>query len=254
MNEHTDTNGLKRLEELGLVATDTAGLIVAAMDFIRQSSGIAVICGDAGIGKTFIAERYGATDPSVWFAAMSPGTAGLTGSLERIARLVGVEGKDIHQGKARMALAIEECLRGTGGLLVVDEAQHLGESAREQIVSLGKNSRVGVVFLGRIELFDRFERDEWLKGQVAWGVRIERPCPGEVKKMLVSWGVRGRESRELCANIAKGPGTFRSLSKVLGLAKVRAASKGSALGAVHIKAAWDELSGAWQTNREVQHG
>lgn len=223
--------------------TATARRILEALSFARMCRGIMVICGDAGVGKTLTAEHFRSAFPQMWTGSgtMNPATAGIAGSLDRLARDLGVPEKDRLQGGSRARMAIEDLLRGKDGLLVVDEAHYLEEPALVTLVSLHKITGVGLVLMGRDTLDRHFEKDDWLSGQVSGRMRLGLPETEDVSMLLDAWGVQGKSARNLCREISIASGTLRTMTKALCWATVKA--QGRELKTEHIKAAWREMAG-----------
>lgn len=242
MNESTVRTDLTMPELPSWVPTGTARRILEALCFARMCRGIMVICGDAGVGKTLTAEHFRSVFPQVWtgYSTMTPATARIATSLDRLARDLDVSERDRLQGGSRVRMAIEELLRGKGGLLVVDEAHYLEEPALVTLVSLHKITGVGLVLMGRDTLTRHFENDDWLRGQVSGRMWLGLPDTEDVSMLLDAWGVRGRSARNLGLEISMASGTLRTMTKALCWATVKA--QGEELKAEHIKAAWREMA------------
>lgn len=103
----------------GWVPTPTAKRIISALVYAHNMADISVIFGGAGIGKTITAEHYQGNSANVWVATMSASTTSVPACLERVADAIGLA--VIPNGAARIERAIIHRIKGSGGLLIVDE-------------------------------------------------------------------------------------------------------------------------------------
>lgn len=107
----------------GWVPTPTAKRIKGAFGYTHSMADISVIFGGAGIGKTITAQHYQCNNANVWVATMSASTTSVPACLERVADAIGLA--VIPNGASRIEQTIIHRIKGSGGLLIVDEAQQL---------------------------------------------------------------------------------------------------------------------------------
>lgn len=228
----------------GFVETRSATAFLEALRYAQVMPEISVVAGGAGIGKTTAAERYAATNPNVWLATMDPSTAGVHGMLAELAEVMGV----VERVAMRMPRAIGRKIAGSGGLIVIDEAQHLQPVALDMLRSLYDRHGVGVALIGNETVYARLE-GEGRKASFAQlfsriGVRVTqaRPRAEDVCALIAAWEVAEPEQVRLLKAIAAKPGGLRSLTKCLQLAGMLAAGAGETRGLAHIRAAWQRLT------------
>jgi len=136
----------------------------------------------------------------------------------------------------------------SGGLLVIEEAQHLGVPALDQVRAINDATGLGVAFVGNERVYARMARGiqapylAQLRSRIGMPVRLARPLAGDVKALMGAWGV-GAECEAALLEIAGKPGALRGVVKVLKLACVTAAAQGRGVSAGDVKAAWGELGG-----------
>lgn len=237
-------------EPPGWTETPTGRRIYAALGYAQLAGDVALVYGGAGLGKTFTAQRYAAKKPNVWIATMSPATQSLSCCLERVVEACGLRG--VVAG--RRALELEDALRGrvdgSRGLLVVDEAQHLGLRALEVLRGLHDATGAGVVLMGnervytRITGVSRASEFAQLFSRVGKRVRLSQVEKGDVAKLLAAWGSKvdvDRELRSTALEIARRPGGLRLVTKTLRLAAMHAG--GAAVKSRHVWEAWREIGG-----------
>jgi DNA transposition AAA+ family ATPase len=128
------------------IPTSISEDVYKAIRYCQLSKGIAVLHGDAGIGKTKAAEQYAIDNPSTAiYLQVSPVTGSLGSFLKLLTRALRIsEGRS----KLDMILNIRDRLDGTDKVLIIDEAQHLRLSALEEIRTLSDmnimSSRQGI--------------------------------------------------------------------------------------------------------------
>lgn len=229
------------------IATPSGEAVCRALRFAQFAGDVAVIYGGAGVGKTASVAHYANASPSVFVATMTPASAGVVPALEDIA--LAVDAATTTGGAARLHRAICSRLRGTCGLLVIDEAQHLSVPALDQIRAVHDATGVGLALVGNEHVFTRmvggtraaaFDR---LFSRIGKRVKLARATPDDAAAMADAWSISGRSSRALLEHIAGQPGALRSVTKVLRLASMYAASAGRQRGEADLQAAWHELGG-----------
>ncbi|EBS7023886.1 AAA family ATPase [Salmonella enterica] len=126
------------------VTTDMAAKGLEVLAYAHQECEICVLYGAAGLGKTMLLGEYAARNKDALFIEADPGYTART-LLEELCRLLGVKVRgNIHE-------LIDACvreLRGSGRLLMVDEAELLPYRTLEVLRRLHDKAGIGVVLAG----------------------------------------------------------------------------------------------------------
>lgn len=232
----------------GFVETPSAARTLAALRYAQVAGDIAVVYGGAGMSKTTSIREYARRAPNVWHATMTPASAGVVTCLEEVAEAVNANGA--AGGAARLHRAICRRVAETGGLLVIDEAQHLSVAALDQIRSIHDATAVGVALVGNESVYARMtggNRAAYLDrlfSRIGKKVRLIRPTAEDVRALVTAWGVSDAKCGAALHDIASKPGALRGLTKTLRLASMHAAAEGRAVCCADVKTAWRELGGA----------
>lgn len=231
----------------GYVDTPTGTRVIASLRYAQLAGDMAVIYGGAGLGKTAAIGRYAQIAPNVWHATMTRASANVVTSLEVVVDALGLGAQG---GANRLYGAICKRVAGTGGLLVIDEAQHLTEAALDQLRAIHDATGIGIALVGNEQVYARMtggNRAAYLDrlfSRIGKKVRLLRPTPDDVASLLDGWRVREARARSLLADIAGKPGALRGMTKVLRLAGMYAAADSRALALDDVRNAWKELGGS----------
>ena len=227
--------------------TPTANKILLALKYAHRLSDITVIYGGAGLGKTLTARRYQEDNQNVWIATMTPSVISVTACLERVAYAVGVN--HVPAGGARAEQAVVSRVEGSGGLIIIDEAQHLPVMCLDALRSLYDASGVGLAIMGNESVYtqltggSRKAHFAQLFSRIGRRERLSNPTAGDIDALLDAWEIGEKKARVLCREIGGKAGALRGLTKVLRMARLMMGEEEAALGAEHIEAAWAELGG-----------
>ncbi|ANK79416.1 AAA family ATPase [Minwuia thermotolerans] len=226
------------------VKTRTASSVTDVLQWAQIGPDIVVVAGGAGIGKTTACGHYAGTNPNVWMATMQPSTANVYPMLQVIAQALQLTEKS----PTKLPEAIGARVRDTGGLLIVDEAQHLVSKALDQLRSLHDLYGVGIALVGNESVYGRLQgegrRPEFAQLFSRIGMRFTRgkPWPEDVCELIGAWKVTDPDTVRLLKAVATKPGALRGMTKVLRIASAFANSKGEPLNVTHVSAAWKRLS------------
>lgn len=229
--------------EVGFLETPTAARIVTHLQFAHFAPAIVVVAAGAGVGKTMTARHYRNRYANVWLATAEPCTATVYPMLNAVADAMGIE----ERVQTRLSAAIRKFVDGKGGLLIVDEAQHLEAKALDQLRSISDAVDLGIALMGNERVYSRLEgggrRAEFaqLFSRVGRTMSQARPRSDDARTIMDAWRIRGTDSRKLCEQIARRPGALRALSMTL---RSAAMSAGGAekIAYDHIRAAFEDLS------------
>jgi DNA transposition AAA+ family ATPase len=231
----------------GFQALPTATRILAALAYAQMAGDIAILHGGAGLGKTTACQQYQATSPNVWLVTMDESTAGLVTSLQEISEALGLP---TEGGAREMVKRINKRVRGTNGLLLIDESQHLGSAALEQIRAIHDATGIAIAFVGNDGLFSRMiggrsaERLDRLRSRVGKRLSLRQSTEADILTLVKAWGILDAKCHPTLLEIARRPGALRGMTKVLRLAAMNAAAEGREVCCEDVRAAATELGGA----------
>ncbi|EBM5716920.1 ATPase [Salmonella enterica] len=126
------------------VSTPTARKGLEVLAYAHQECEICVLYGAAGLGKTITLKEYARRDDAVIFIEADPSYTARTLLEELCGRLRLSKNGNIH---TLIDLCVEK-LKGTGRLLIIDEAELLPYRALEVIRRLHDKAGIGVVMAG----------------------------------------------------------------------------------------------------------
>ncbi|MCX4341409.1 MAG: AAA family ATPase [Lachnospiraceae bacterium] len=112
---------------------------------------ISVVYGDAGVGKTSTVREYVKNDSLALLITISPTYSSITGVNELIAAQLGVRDRVAR----RLTAEIVDRLRGSGRVLIVDEAQHLTVRALNHLRCISDESGIGIALVGNEEVYSK---------------------------------------------------------------------------------------------------
>ncbi len=228
----------------GFVETPSALRFMDTLTFAQSMSEIVVVAAEPGLGKSVALRHYTKTHAGAWYLMVEPHMATLPQMMAAIAKAVGVSGSY----PAKRLEMLEDRLRDTGGLMVIDEAQNLSLQQLNQLKAWNELMGVGIALFGNRHIHTRLEgakRDAayaQLYSRIALRLNRKKPKAGDIKAMLDAWGVAGREERALLETAARKPGALRNMDKTLKLATMVAGGRGTSLDTDMIRAAWSQIS------------
>lgn len=126
------------------ISTPTARKGLEVLAYAHQECEICVLYGAAGLGKTMTLKEYARRDDTVIFIEADPGYTARTLLEELCGRLKQNKNGNIH---TLIDLCVEK-LKGTGRLLIIDEAELLPYRALEVVRRLHDKAGIGVVMAG----------------------------------------------------------------------------------------------------------
>jgi DNA transposition AAA+ family ATPase len=224
------------------VETASSEKILSALAYAQTYHDMVSIYGGPGVGKTRTIHWYRSQYDEVWIATATPATAAVVPALEEVAESLGIQ--DPAGGARRIARQIRAKVRGTAGLLIIDEAQHLSMAAIEELRSIHDVTKVGLALVGnetsyaRIASGNRAANFAQINSRLGLKLFLRRPTKGDVTAVAGHWRVTDDESLKLLERVSQRPGALRSVVKVLRLA---GAGTAKALTFDRIRAAVDNL-------------
>ncbi|MCT8348283.1 AAA family ATPase [Photorhabdus temperata] len=245
-------NRSKRTNEMpaapDFVQTKTVRQIWSALQYAQLAQCISVIYGSPGVGKTKALQQFVAERPNVWLITVSPSRASLSECLYELALELGLG--DAPRRAGQLGRAIRRKLRGTSGLLVIDEADHLDYPVLEELRILQEETGIGLALVGNHQVYAKltggssrsvdFAR---LFSRIAKKVAILKTKKDDVTAIADAWGL-GQQERALVQQLSERPGALRTVSHTLRLAAMFAKGNNESLAEKHIRAAVKDLEGA----------
>ena len=221
------------------VETTAAERILGALSYAQIARDVALIYGSPGTGKTVACEHYAQTRPNVWHATMTSAARTIGPCLERAAQAMGI--RHIPSRSWRVEAAIVERSRGTAGLLVIDEAQHLDIRSLEALRGIHDAAGIGLAMLGSEMVYARLTggaRSAYsaqIFSRIGIRVRLGQPSTEDVDSLCDAWRLRDLKARKRLQAIATSPGALRSVTKAVRMATLLA--DGDTVRERHIQAA-----------------
>lgn len=210
----------------GFQMTKTAKQIHAICDWSRRGK-MNILVGSPGVGKTGAIDQYRVMrGRHVWKMTASPSSKSLNGML---LSLLAATGATREGGSSKMISGmIRERVADRQGVIIFDEAQHLGDAALEEVRGIYDATGVGVVFAGNKEVLTRVEgarRDASFAQffrRIGMVHNFEVPYVEDVSMMLDAWKVAHPRERKFLSDIAMKPGggALGQMSNVLELATI----------------------------------
>ena len=229
----------------GFVLTRTAEQVLDTLTYAHMAGDIVLIYGGAGTGKTEALREYARSNAGVCLSTMTPAHATVATSLREIGKCIGVQPR---RDNAALFDAICQGLADQRGLLIIDEAQHLGTKALDQIRSIHDRVGCGIALVGNEQVYGRMTggtRAEYLDrlySRIGMRTRLGRVREADARAIAAAWGIEDSTAQRLLTGIARKPGGLRGLSKTLVLASMMAGG-GNPVEPKHIRAAWKRLAG-----------
>jgi DNA transposition AAA+ family ATPase len=231
------------------IDTPTGQRIDNTIAFAQTTPSIVVIYGNPGLGKTTAIARYARMNPNVWVVTCKPSTGGNRACIRMVGEAVGLKG--LATTPDQVSSDIVSRMRGTGGLLVVDEAQHLSVDAFEELRSVHDVAGVGLALCGNdfvyTKVTGRLNRSHFaqLASRIGRRLKLRSPSVEDVGAFLAHWQITGDAEVEYGRQIGTGSGGLRSLNRCLSGARFIAESTGqpvdvALMRGAHYSAAGDD--------------
>lgn len=227
--------------------TPTAKDIFSALSFAQAATDFTVLIGAAGIGKSTALDTYAKRSSNVWMITADNLSEKAASLMSVLAEKIGVQ----ERRSTFLGRAISARVRGTGGLVIVDEAQHLDSKAFDQlrttVLDLG---RCGIAVSGNESMLAKLqgsaETRQQAFAQLHSRVGMKKPQhgakPGDIVMMLDGWGIEAADVRAVLTVIARKPGALRIMNKVIQLAAFIAGTGAAGITVQHVELAWKQLA------------
>lgn len=240
--------------------TPTANDILNSVSFAHTYRRFCAIGTGAGMGKSRVFEHYQDSFPQVFLATMSKSSAGVMNMQLVVLKALGIG--DPKGSPYKLSQMIMEKLRYSGGLLIIDEGQHLEVGSIEEIRSWFDASEIecrrragdddkadfGVVLGGNISMMQRIEGNArgadfaQIFSRNAFKLLRLNAVRGDADAMCAAWGIDDEKIVAAIRDIVAKPGALRQATFVLELANLMAAGAGVMLDSSHVRESWAQLS------------
>lgn len=137
----------------GYADTTVSKQVMDAIEYCHLQGKIGVIYGDAGIGKTMGIRHYCELNPMAISITISPAFATMSGVNDLLSDKIGVR----ETSARRIYAELVSRLKGSGRVIIIDEAQHLTKKTLEHLRSISDETGVGICFVGNEEVYSRLK-------------------------------------------------------------------------------------------------
>jgi DNA transposition AAA+ family ATPase len=127
------------------VETAIARKVLGLLNRCRTDCEFGLVTGEAGLGKTRAIAEFSAKHPTTIVLRARTTTKNIIAFCRALGKAIGVT---VPGNPATALEEIIEALRGTGRLVIIDEAQRLGETALEAIRDIHDEAECGIVLVG----------------------------------------------------------------------------------------------------------
>ena len=139
--------------EPGYTDTSVSKMVIDTITYCHLQGKIGVVYGDAGVGKTMGVQEYLRRNPLAIGITICPAYASMSGVNELLAEALGIR----ERTSRRIYAEIVSRLRGSGRVIIIDEAQHLTKKTLDHVRSISDGSGVGVCLVGNEEVYSRLK-------------------------------------------------------------------------------------------------
>lgn len=219
---NTLTSFQARLEiATNLFETSVTRNIAGRIDMARRISDLLLIVGPAGEGKTCGARLYVEHNPGAIYLEL----ACFQRSDRKVAGAIfdQLERRKDWKGNTGRAEFLFEQLKGSGRVIIIDEAHMLDASGRQFLFNLNRDTGCAVVLIGNPEILDKIRRNSQhfsrtgVKGEP---LLTDKEIPAAALRVAEQFSSPefAAEVSDLVAFIGLKPGRLRSVRKTVILA------------------------------------
>lgn len=238
--------------------------IRARLAYARVAGRLILISGVPGMGKTAAGRQFQRDTPRTWLSTMDPSTSGVPTMLVEVLSSMGI---DVQGGlpQALVRKLIDRiCEAESGGLIIIDEAQHLSDKAIEQIRAINDKTQargvpVGIALMGNLEVANKIgptaSRPAFaqVSSRVAQRFSIAQAHRQDAATLAQAWAGAnqeelGQRERDFLVGIAMRPGGLRNIEMTFEGALLAARGAREPLTLKHLQGAFAAIT---DTNRQA---
>lgn len=246
--QNQETKEAEFIEAPAFIETATARQIFKTLEFAQIASCMATVYGASGVGKTKAIQHFSQHRANVWLVTASPSRATLSEILYEIALELRLN--DAPRRKGTLSRLITRKIRGTTGLLIIDEADHLPYEALEELRIMQEEAEIGLVLVGNDKVYTRLKggispHHEFARlwSRIAKNTSIQKSKKADTKAVAKAWGLEDEEVLAVMQSITETGGGLRTLTQTLRLAGMVAKGSNRAIDVNLITQARADLLG-----------
>lgn len=212
----------------GYVKTRSSEQFAALLEHAHYTPDFAVLVGVPGVGKTLTATTYVSNVHNAYMVTCQPTSTTASGVVAELSIALGI-GTQVGFGNASfLTRQINNKLRNTTSLIIIDEAQHLKAPALDQLRFFHDISGCGIALMGNHSIFRRMEGGtrsaDYAQLYSRVGMRIDKKKThsDDIEALLDAWEITDPKVRRVARAVARKPGALRTMTKVLRQAHLRA--------------------------------
>lgn len=231
------------------IKTPTVEKIWSALKYAQITHTVTVIYGHPGVGKTQAVKKYSEEGVNVWCITAAKSRSNELETMYELALEIGIQDAPYQRGA--LSRVLRHRLRGTNGLIIVDESDMLSYDALEELRILVEECGVGLALTGNHKVYDRMTGNNKggvefarLFSRIAKKIVINKVLKADVEAVCDAWNLPGKDERKLIQDIAAKPGALRAVSLILPLAAIYASDRNEPISFKDIQSAMAELNHA----------
>lgn len=234
----------RKTENPAFVMTKCATNVMLACAYAQSHGDIALIYGEAGLGKTVALSEYANSHDNVLYIQLNSCEKSPKGVCERVLEAMG---RPVYGVDRKLVNEIVGRLTSHPRLLVLDEAQHLNQRALETLRGINDVTHTGLVLCGNPTVYDQMHgKRQAYFAQLYSRIGIRRRATAPTKQEISSIFTQSPLNDECCELLHKlsiADGGLRNAVQVYNLAVVLAATTDEPLDLFHLTTSYEMVCG-----------
>ena len=234
----------KKSENPDFVMTRCAGNVMTACAYAKTNGDIALIYGEAGLGKTAALKEFSKAREGVTYIELNTCDKSPKGVCERILETFGKPAWGVDR---KLVNEIIHYLKANPTLIMLDEAQHLNQRALETLRGINDVTKMGLVLCGNPTVYDQMHGKRQahfaqLYSRIGLRRRATVPTKQEINSIFKKSPLDD-DCCELLHKLSLADGGLRNAVKVYNLAVNLAAASNEALDLLFLQSAYEMVCG-----------